>query len=193
MNRFILAMASAAIVINVSAPVPASAQNKDLWGMILGGAGGGWLGSKFGSGSGQLAATAAGTLLGAVLGRNVGQSLNIADQAYNRGSGQIFTTRGVSQPRYQQRYEPRRYEPWQYEPRQYEPRPYWQSNIYDPNPPRSQYARIQRPLPFRSACLSGLVREYQTVITVGGREVPAWGRACFMGNGSWRPIGSLAY
>lgn len=46
-----------------------------IGGTLLGGAGGGFAGSKFGQGQGRLAATAGGTLLGAVLGGFLGDTM----------------------------------------------------------------------------------------------------------------------
>lgn len=171
MKRLILASAAMALVIGLAAPAPVSAQNKSMWGMILGGALGGYGGSKFGSGKGQLAATAAGTLLGAVLGGNVGRSLDRADSVYSRG-------RYNSPKGYRNR-------------RVYRQPPHWgPNNVSHPYPHRQQLAMVQ---PTYNGCASGLIREYQTVVTVGGKEVPAWGSVCYMADGSWRKIGSLSY
>jgi uncharacterized protein YcfJ len=46
-----------------------------LGGTLLGGAGGGFAGSKFGQGTGRLAATAGGTLLGAIVGGFFGDTM----------------------------------------------------------------------------------------------------------------------
>ncbi len=48
--------------------------------------------------------------------------------------------------------------------------------IQPPAQPRNQYAS--------SSCLQ--VREYQTTITVGGQNVPAYGQSCLQPDGTWK-------
>lgn len=55
--------------------------NRDVIGMLMGAAAGGYVGSNIGKGSGQLAAVGAGVLLGGLLGREFGESLNHTDPA----------------------------------------------------------------------------------------------------------------
>jgi len=55
--------------------------NRDVIGLLLGAAAGGYAGSHIGKGNGQLAAVGAGVLLGGLLGREFGNSLNHTDPA----------------------------------------------------------------------------------------------------------------
>ena len=64
--------------------------------------------------------------------------------------------------------------------------------VYVPASPRAIYVPVPvryagppaqaRPLP--PGCL--MIREYQTRLTVGGRQVEAYGDACLQADGSWR-------
>ena len=54
--------------------------NRELLGSLLGGATGGFLGSKVGDGRGQLAAIAGGTLLGFLVGGSIGRTMDEVDQ-----------------------------------------------------------------------------------------------------------------
>ncbi len=148
----------------------ANAQDKSVWGTIIGGAGGGYLGSHIGKGRGRLAATAAGTLLGALLGNSTGRSLDRADAMYRQQGGYNY---GV----------PNRVSA------------HWGRGHISHPYERRQHRRVvmHRPAPVNNGCTSGYTREYQTVVTVGGREVPAYGRACYMPDGTWRKMAGLRY
>ncbi len=54
--------------------------NRELLGSLLGGATGGFLGSKVGDGRGQLAAVAGGALLGFLVGGSIGRTMDEVDQ-----------------------------------------------------------------------------------------------------------------
>jgi len=83
---------------------PGSQNINQFGGTILGGAGGGFLGSKIGKGSGNLAATAAGAvggaLLGNVLGSNMDKEANDKTIARDRALHQPI--QGYGQPSYMQ-------------------------------------------------------------------------------------------
>jgi uncharacterized protein YcfJ len=68
-----------AVALVVLLPLVSGCQTLDsagrLGGAVLGGAGGGFAGSKFGQGKGRLAATAGGTLLGAIVGGFLGDTM----------------------------------------------------------------------------------------------------------------------
>lgn len=159
--------AAAATIMWATFSTPAAAQNKSAWGTIIGGASGGYLGSRIGKGNGRLAAIAGGTLLGAIFGNSVGRSLDRADAAY--GSQTYGSPYGYGNRRV---------------------RPHWnQQNVSHPYARR--YARPQVRSHYiqpRSRCASNYTREYQTVVIVGGREVPAFGTACYMPDGSWKKM-----
>ena len=170
MRKSILVIAALTVAIMAT---PAAAQNKNIWGTIIGGAGGGYLGSMIGSGSGRLAATAAGALLGAAMGNNVGTSLNRADAQYQSPYG--YGNRRVV----------------------YQTVPaYWgPGNIARPYERRVRRPRRHRRIVVvqqaQNTCASGYTREYQTVVTVGGKQVPAFGRVCYMADGSWQKMPGL--
>ena len=63
----------------------ARAGDGQIFGVLLGAAAGGFVGSQFGSGDGQLAATAAGTLLGAGLGHHLTRDSHYSQPSYARG------------------------------------------------------------------------------------------------------------
>ena len=50
--------------------------------------------------------------------------------------------------------------------------------------PQQQWANTRPAQPQDSSCLQ--VREYQTTITVGGQNVPAYGQSCLQPDGSWK-------
>lgn len=166
----------AAIVVGLAgvlAAGPAMAQNSDLWGALLGGAGGAVVGSQFGKGKGRLASTAVGTLAGALVGQSVGRSLDRGDAAYYRSYG------------YDNYYAPA---PVTY----YEPSRHYHRSYYAAPPPRPVY--YERPVvyqappppPPRYAYASErYCREYTAPIWVGGREVQGYGQACMQPDGSW--------
>ncbi len=156
------------------AAVPQQA-NAGTLGCLLGAAAGGFGGAQIGKGSGQLAAVGAGTLLGCGLGSGIQNS----DQ----------------QPQYQRPYQPR-YQP-QYGQRDgyinygYDQRrvPYVAPRYHNPQPiyrQRPVYQVQQRPVyrqQVRRPC-----REFQTQVIVGGRSQPAYGRACYQPDGSWKIV-----
>lgn len=71
----VFAMAAIVSACNIT-----SSGNKEIFGTLLGGAGGAVVGSQFGSGQGKLVGVAIGTLAGAFLGNQIGISLDRADQ-----------------------------------------------------------------------------------------------------------------
>lgn len=170
----IVGMAAAVLV----ATAPKS--EAGMLGCLTGAAAGGFGGSKIGKGNGQLLATGIGTLLGCVAGDRV--------QNYDG-------RRQARAPRYEPRYAPR------YEPR-YEPR---RQRSYDQrydrrysdwrNPDNSRldrrHFRHRQPAVVQQANSNvnfcPYTREYQTTVTVGGREVPGYGNACsYDGGQTWK-------
>lgn len=130
-------------------------------GCLLGAAGGGFGGAQIGSGKGQLATTAIGTLLGCGLGSNI-------------------------QDRDQQQYQ-----------RQYQPQPRYQQvqSIHSYQRPTRRYYQPQQPIqwqqPRQVAKSCPYSREYQQTVTVGGRQVPAYGQACSYDGGQNWDLGPL--
>lgn len=50
--------------------------------------------------------------------------------------------------------------------------------------PQQQWVNARPTQPVDNSCLQ--VREYQTTITVGGQNVPAYGQSCLQPDGSWK-------
>jgi len=149
-----------AVAVGVMAVGPTPAHAGTL-GCIVGGAGGGAGGSAIGKGKGKTILTIAGALIGCGLGSRIQDN----DQ-------QRYQQQPQWQPQYQQRRYRSRYNEFRY------PRQVRQANVvYLPAP--AQVARA----PQAPAC--DYSREYQTTVIVGGKEVPAHGRACYNPDGTW--------
>jgi surface antigen len=176
-GKFAAVAGLSAVLALGAAVAPAQAQNKDLFGALLGGVGGAVAGAQFGKGTGQLVGVAAGTLLGAAVGHSVGQSLDRADAGYaGPGYTQSYST-GYA-PTYYYEPPPRRH---------YRPRPVY----YAPPPPPAYYPPHRyygAPASYEPAPAQPqqFCREYQSTITVGGRQVPGFGQACMQPDGSWQ-------
>lgn len=153
----------AAVMIAVSA-TPKQSEAATM-GCLLGAAGGGFGGSQFGKGNGKLALTALGTLLGC----GAGSAIQDRDQ-------QQYISR---QPRFQQ--PPRQ----QFRSRYGQ---YRQQVIYQQPAPRVVYQQ-PAPKPAQRACPYS--REYQDTVTIGGKQVPGYGRACSYDGGKNWDLGPL--
>lgn len=160
--------------------VPAQAQGRDDFGLVLGALGGGLLGHQFGQGKGNTWATAVGAVTGAVLGQSVGGSLDRGERAYrsqnNYWSGQ--PSNWQSAPVYYSAPAPQVYyvsPSYETRVRTYETRPapvnfYSYDNSIN-NAPRGRYCR-----------------EYQAPVTVGSRTQESYGTACLQPDGSWEVV-----
>ena len=131
---------------------------KQMVGAVLGGATGGFLGSKVGGGKGRLAAIAGGTALGLFLGNGAGKSLDRADkmqaaQVSNAALEKLpsGTTSG------------------------------WKN-------PDSGNSGTVTPTRTYQASSGQYCREYQQSVTVGGRTESAFGTACRQPDGGWKVI-----
>lgn len=145
--------------------IPTVAQAGTL-GCLLGAAAGGFGGAQIGSGKGQLATTAIGTLLGCGLGSSIQNS----DQ-------QQYQPRYQPQPRYQQVQSIHSYQ-----------RP--TRRYYQPAPAPTQWQQPRR-APQQVANSCPYSREYQSTVTVGGKQVPAYGTACSYNSGGDWDLGPL--
>ncbi len=174
MNKTILAT----IVVAVLA-IPTASQAGTL-GCLLGAGAGGFGGSRIGSGSGQLAATAIGTLLGCGLGSG------IQDRDQQRYQPQY------QQPQYQPRYQPRLQSIQDYNrPSRYGQRRTHVGSVtptYRTQPARIQWQQPRQQVAARSCPYS---REYQSTVTVGGKQVAAYGTACSYDGGQNWDLGPL--
>jgi surface antigen len=131
---------------------------KQTIGTVGGAALGGLAGAQFGKGSGQLAAVAVGTLLGAFIGSEVGKSLDKADQAYAEQAYGDAMERNRTGES----------KSWSNPD---------SGNSGSVTPTRTTYNDAGQPC-----------REFQQVITVGGRTETAYGTACRDANGDWRIV-----
>lgn len=150
--------------------IPTIAQAGTL-GCLLGAAAGGFGGAQIGSGNGQLAAVGAGTLLGC----GIGSSIQNSDQQQAQPQ-QVYRPA----PNYARRN-------YYSQPRQYTG--YMTSRSVYRQPP-VQWQQPRR-LPQQIAKSCPYSREYQSTVTVGGRQVPAYGKACSYDGGQNWDLGPL--
>jgi surface antigen len=127
-------------------------------GTVLGGIGGGVIGSTMGRGNGRVATTIAGALLGGFAGSAIGKSLDNADAAYaNQAAQKAFETSPPGQPL-----------PWN-------------------NPQSGNSGTITPAAPYQMAD-GTYCREYTQKIVVGGQSQQAYGKACRQPDGSWKIV-----
>ena len=134
------------------------AGQKETAGTIIGGIGGAVLGSQIGGGSGQIVATAIGTFAGALIGNEIGKSLDRADQLAMRQAEQRAHNAPVGE------------------------------SIVWNNPDSGNYGSVTPVREGRQARSGSYCREYQTTVTVDGREQRAYGTACQQPDGSWEVV-----
>lgn len=190
--------------------VSATPSRGGTFGCLVGAAGGGFGGAQIGSGSGQLAATAAGTLLGCALGSNLQDRDSHIHRGHVHDSWEYQT--------YKQRYGGYTMTQYGYVPINratgyvttrpgytfsrsiyYDQRP----EVFGIYPVRRRVVEhvvtsppaVQRPTPHYTGCAlyngEPYLREYQSTVVVGGRNVPAYGTACYQPDGSWKLISEL--
>ena len=133
---------------------------KQTAGTILGGVGGAVLGSQVGGGSGRIIATAIGTLAGAMIGSEIGKSLDKADQAAMANAERQAHTAPVGE------------------------------TIAWNNPDSGNHGTVTPVRDGRNTQTGAYCREYQTTVTVGGRQEEAYGTACQQPDGSWKIVDS---
>ncbi|HEX9703541.1 MAG TPA: RT0821/Lpp0805 family surface protein [Rhodospirillales bacterium] len=131
---------------------------KQLAGGLLGAGLGGFAGSKIGGGKGQLAAVAAGTLIGALVGGGIGQSLDNIDKTY---AERAFTRVNAA--------------------------PVGQTVAWN-NPDTGNHGTITAVRDGTNTRTGAYCREYQTTVTVGGRNEQAYGTSCRQPDGSWQIV-----
>lgn len=171
MRKLILAVFAVAML-----GIPTVSQAGTL-GCLLGAAAGGYGGAQIGKGTGKLVAVGAGTLLGC----GVGSSIQNSDQQQFQQPQQVFHP----QPNYQrQAYysQPRQYTGYVTPSYRYQPQPVYQQ-------PRPQIVWREAPKPAVKSCPYS--REYQSTVTVGGEQVPAYGQACSHDGGQNWDLGPL--
>jgi surface antigen len=137
-----------------------SGNEKETAGTVLGGVGGAVLGSQIGGGSGRLIATAIGTLAGALIGNQIGQGLDKVDKM----EMQKAETQAHQAP-------------------------VGQTIVWN-NPDSGNSGTVTPVRDGRSSQTGAYCREYQTTVTVGGKQQDAYGTACQQPDGSWKVIES---
>ncbi len=133
---------------------------KQTAGTVIGGIGGAVLGSQIGGGSGRIIATAVGTIAGALIGSEVGKSLDKADKAEMRRAEQQAHQAPVGK------------------------------TIEWNNPDSGNYGTVTPVRDGRNTQTGAYCREYQTTVTVGGKQEEAYGTACQQPDGSWKIVES---
>ena len=129
---------------------------KQTGGTLIGAGLGALAGSQIGSGKGQLAAVAIGALGGAWLGSEAGKSLDKADRMYAERTAQNALETG----RIGQTSS-------------------WRN-------PDSGHAGTVTPIRTYQTAARQDCREYETTVTIDGREEKAMGRACRQADGNWK-------
>jgi len=133
---------------------------KQTAGTVLGAVAGGLAGAQFGGGKGKLWTTGAGVLLGSLLGSELGASLDRADRLALQNN-----TRRALDPA----------------------QPLNQPIIWD-NPNSGNRVVVTPTREGRLADTGSYCREYQQLITIGGRTEEAFGRACQQPDGTWKIV-----
>jgi surface antigen len=134
------------------------AGHKQTAGTVLGGIGGAVIGSQIGSGSGQIVATALGTFAGALIGGDIGRSLDRADQLAMQQAEQRAHNARIGE------------------------------TIEWNNPDSGNYGAVT-PLREGTHARSGAYcREYESTVTIEGREQFAYGTVCQQSDGSWEIV-----
>jgi surface antigen len=181
------ALAIPALLAGLMLASPAGAGDKDLFGALLGGAGGAVLGAQLGKGHGRLAATAAGTFIGATIGHSVGRSLAHADTVYATRHGGHRSHVNVPQRHYYSAHDGYRYG------HGYRQSDYYRGHVYSYAPPRVVYyeapvrpAYVVAPPVVTYRSTAEYCREYTAPIVIGGSEVMGYGQACRRPDGSWK-------
>jgi len=132
---------------------------KGTAGAVIGAIGGGLLGSKVGGGKGNLAATAIGTLAGAFLGHQVGRSMDDVDRMKSSQTTQ----------------------------KALETAPSGTATTWN-NPDSGNSGQIVPTKTYTNS--QGLnCREFQQMVTIGGKNETVVGTACRQSDGTWRIAG----
>ncbi len=147
---------AALVVLSLSACAELQNNPKRSLGTLLGAGLGALAGSQIGGGTGQLAAVAIGALGGAYLGGEVGRSLDRADKAHAERASQSALEYTRSGQTVR-----------------------WRN-------PDSGHSGTFTPTRTYQAAGGRNCREYQTTVTVGGRNKDAYGTACRQGDGTWK-------
>ncbi|WP_375327206.1 RT0821/Lpp0805 family surface protein [Candidatus Tisiphia endosymbiont of Nemotelus uliginosus] len=132
--------------------------NKQGGGMLLGGATGALIGAQFGKGTGALVATGVGALAGAFIGGQIGKSMDEQDRRLAQQSAQ----RALETSAVGQE------TPWR-------------------NPDSGHYG-YTAPMRTYKNNSGEYCREYIQVVTIGGKQQKAYGKACRKPDGQWEVV-----
>lgn len=142
----------------VLAPIVGPCDRGKVVGTLAGAASGGYLGSKIGDGDEQLVAVGAGVFIGAILGHEIGAMLDRGDLACAERAAQQAHAVPVGQ------------------------QIAW-------NNPQTGHSGTVTPIREGTYRSTGqYCREYQTTVTIGGREEEAYGTTCRQPDGSWKIV-----
>jgi len=131
---------------------------KQTGGTLIGAGLGALAGSQVGGGKGQLAAVAIGALGGAWLGSEAGKSLDKADRMYAERTAQNALESGKT------------------------------GQISTWKNPDSGHAGTITPIRTYESAYNESCREYETTVTIDGRQEKATGQACRQADGSWKIV-----
>ena len=151
-------MVASAVILSIMLMGCQGVGEKQTGGTLLGALGGALAGSQIGKGRGQLVGVAVGTLLGAFIGSEIGKSLDRADRVEIERSTQQSLEYNKD---YQQT-------SWQ-------------------NPNSGNQGSVRPTRTWRGGS-NQYCREYQQIITVGGKTQQAYGQACRQPDGQWKII-----
>lgn len=131
---------------------------KQTAGTIIGGIGGAVIGSQIGSGSGQIVATALGTFAGAMIGADIGRSLDRTDQLAMAQAEQRAHNARIGE------------------------------TVVWNNPDSGNYGSVTPLRDGQDSRSGAYCREYQSVVTIDGRDEIAYGTVCQQPDGSWEIV-----
>jgi len=168
-------MLGTAAVLAILAMSAAPAQAGAL-GCLVGAGAGGFGGAQIGGGTGRTIATIAGSLIGCSIGSNIQNNDNSRYQQRSYGYRNGGHHRYVDN-RYYEQYD------WRNSPRLQAANYSYNNRVVVRQPTQQQIVQVV--VPQGPACSSGYTREYTTTVTVGGKQVPGYGTACYKPDGSW--------
>jgi surface antigen len=147
-----------AMLLILSAAVPAHAGDDTILGTGIGAAVGGLFGSQLGHGSGQIVSTGLGVAVGGLIGNEVGQSIENENSSVTYASGSSGYYSSAPAPIVYQSYSP---------------------NYVAPPAPPPTYIDQQA---------GTYCRQFSQQINIGGRLRESYGVACLQPDGSWRIV-----
>jgi surface antigen len=163
LQKLISVALAASMLAGCNPPPPGAGQDtggvsKQDIGTVLGGVGGGLIGSTFGQGNGRLLATGAGAILGGLAGNTIGKSLDKADATYANQNAQKALENNQAGQSTQ-----------------------WQ------NPQSGNSGSVTPQAPYQNSS-GQYCREFTQTIVVGGQKQQGYGNACRQSDGTWQIV-----